>query len=82
MSPWREDCATFLASEQGRAVRVDPNKPTLKASVIKHSKLKHDKPLSNFAFKFNVRRFSKGTRRSRRRRPRWDAWASTPSPTL
>ena len=41
----------------GRAVRVDPIKPTLKAPGIKLLKLKYDKPLSNFAFKFNLRRY-------------------------
>ena len=44
---------------QGRAVQVDPMNPTLKAPVSKRLKLKHDEPLSNFAFKFNLRRFSK-----------------------
>jgi hypothetical protein len=38
-------------------VQVDPIKPTLKAPGIKLSKLKYDKPLSNFAFRFNLRRY-------------------------
>jgi len=40
----------------GRAVQFDPTKPTLKAPGTKRLKLKHDEPLSNFAFKFNSRR--------------------------
>jgi hypothetical protein len=43
---------------RGRAVQVDPIKPTLKAPGIKLLKLKCDKPLSNFAFKFNSRRYT------------------------
>jgi len=41
-------------------VHVDPIKPTLKAPGIKLLKLKYDKPLSNVAFKFNLRRHNKG----------------------
>jgi hypothetical protein len=37
-------------------VQVAPIKPTLRAPGIKLSKLKYDKPISNFAFKFNLRR--------------------------
>ena len=44
---------------QGRAVQVDPIKPTLKAPGIKLLKLKYDKPLTIFAFKFNLRRYNK-----------------------
>jgi hypothetical protein len=40
------------------AVQVDPFKPTLKAPGIKLLKLKNDKPLSKFALKFNLRRYS------------------------
>ena len=36
----------------------DPIKPTLKAPGIKLLKLKYDKPLSNVAFTFNLRRYS------------------------
>jgi len=43
------------------AVQVDPIKPTLKAPGTKRLKLKHDEPLSNFAFKFNLRRYTKET---------------------
>jgi hypothetical protein len=38
-------------------VHVDPIKPTLKAPRTKRLKLKYDEPLSNFAFKFNLRRY-------------------------
>jgi len=40
----------------GRSVQVDPIRPTLKAPGIKLLKVKYDKPLSIFAFKFNLRR--------------------------
>jgi hypothetical protein len=40
-------------------VQVEPIKPTLKAPGIKLLKLKHDEPLSNVAFKFNLRRYTK-----------------------
>jgi lipoate-protein ligase A len=39
-------------------VQVDPIKPTLKAPGTKRLKLKYDDPLSNFAFKFNLRRYT------------------------
>ena len=39
-------------------MQVDPIKSTLKAPGIKLLKLEHDKPLSNFAFKFNLRRYN------------------------
>jgi hypothetical protein len=42
----------------GKAVQVDPFKPTLKAPGIKLLKLKYDKPLSDVAFKFNLRRYT------------------------
>ena len=35
-------------------MQVDPIKPTLKAPVFKRLKLEHEKPLSNFAFNFNL----------------------------
>jgi len=44
----------------GRAVQVDPIKPTLKAPGSKRLKLIFDGPLSNFAFKFNLRRYTWG----------------------
>ena len=42
----------------GRAVQVDPIKPTLKAPGTKRLKLEYDELLSSFAFSFNLRRFS------------------------
>jgi hypothetical protein len=42
------------------AVQLDPIQPTLKAPGIKLLNLKFDKPLSNFAFKFKLRRFVEG----------------------
>jgi hypothetical protein len=47
---------------QGRAVQVDPIKPTLKPPGTKRLKPHYDKPLSTFAFKLNVRRHTKGQR--------------------
>ena len=41
-------------------MQVDPVKPALKAPGIKRLKLEFDEPLSNFAFKFNLRCFSWG----------------------
>ena len=41
----------------GWAVQVDPIRPTLKAPGTKRLKLKYDGPLSNFAFKFKLRRY-------------------------
>ena len=40
-------------------MQVDPIKPTLNAPGTKRLKLKYDEPLSNVAFKFNLRRYSK-----------------------
>ena len=42
---------------RGRAVQVDPLKPTLKAPGIKHLKLNCDNLHPSFAFKFNLRRY-------------------------
>jgi len=41
-------------------VQVDRMKPKLKPPRSKHLKLRCVVPLSNFAFKFNLRRYSKG----------------------
>jgi hypothetical protein len=40
-------------------VQVDPIKPTLKAPGTKRLKLNYEVPLSNFAFKSNVRLYIK-----------------------
>ena len=39
-------------------MQVDPIKLTLKAPGMKLLKLKYDKPLSKFAFKFKLRRYT------------------------
>ena len=49
-----------LALHHGRTVQVDPIKPTLKAPGHMLLKLRRDGSLSNFAFKFNVRRYIMG----------------------
>ena len=49
------------AAAQGRAVQVDPVKPKLKAPGTKRFKLTYHGQLSDFAFKFNLRRFTKAT---------------------
>ena len=38
-------------------MQVDPIKPMLKAPRTKRLNLQYDEPLSNFAFKFNLRRY-------------------------
>jgi len=40
-------------------VQVDPIKPTVKPPGTKNLKLLHDGPPSKFAFKFNLRRYTK-----------------------
>jgi hypothetical protein len=40
-------------------VQVDPVKPKLKPHGTKRLKLKYDKPLSKFAFKFNLHHYNK-----------------------
>ena len=47
--------------QHGRAVQVDPIKPALKAPGTKRLELIYDGPLSNFAFNFNLRRYSTET---------------------
>jgi len=49
--------AAHLAAP-GRAVQVDPIKPMLKAPGTKRLKLNGNELHSNFAFKFNMRRYS------------------------
>ena len=45
-------------ARHGRAVQVDPIKPTLKAPGTKRLKLNVDEPLSSFALNVNLRRYS------------------------
>jgi len=47
------------ALRQGKAVQVDPIKLKLKATGTVRLKLKYDNLLSNYAFKFNLRRSAK-----------------------
>ena len=42
---------------RGRVVQLDPIKPTLKAPGTERLKLQYEELLSNFGFKFNLRRF-------------------------
>ena len=49
----------------GRAVQVDPIKPMLKAPGTILLALRCDEPLSNFAFNFNLRRYTWGATRQR-----------------
>ena len=51
----------------GRAVQVDPIKPTLKAPGTERLNLEYDGPLPNFAFNFDLRRYT-------------SPWCSCPSP--
>ena len=53
---------------RGRAVQVDPVKPTLKAPGTKRLKLEYDEVLSSFAFKSNLRRYTAGNGRRRARK--------------
>jgi hypothetical protein len=46
------------ARARGRAVHVDPIKPTLRAPGSKHLKPKYDEPLLNFAFNSSLRRYT------------------------
>jgi len=54
MTLLRGDCAIPF----GEAVQVDPMKPKLKPPETEHMKLKCDMPLSNFAFNFNLHRYT------------------------
>jgi hypothetical protein len=47
-----------IENRPGEAVQVDPMKPTLKAHGTKRLKLNFDSLLSNFAFEFNLRRYT------------------------
>jgi hypothetical protein len=47
------------AIRQGMAVQVDPTTTKLKPPGTMSLKLRHDEPLSNIAFNFNLRRYTK-----------------------
>jgi hypothetical protein len=55
----RTEAAGARRGVKGRAVQVDPMKPTLKPPRSKRLKLEHEKPLSSVAFNFNLRRYMK-----------------------
>ena len=50
-----------IDSPHGKAVQVDPIKPALKAPGTMRLELIYDGPLSNFAFNFNLRRYTTAT---------------------
>jgi hypothetical protein len=50
--------AAVAAVHPGRPVQVDPIKPTFKAPGTKRLKLKYEELLSNFGFKFSLRRYT------------------------
>ena len=70
------DTKPFVDGTPGRVVQVDSMKPTLKAPGYERLTLKCDDLLSSFAFKFNLRRYTRAPSRrawrsARSRRPRW-----------
>ena len=66
------------AAAEGRAVELDPIKPTLIAPGTNLLTLKYIEPLSTFAFKFNVRHYMKACLPC----PRWRPPTATCSSTL
>ena len=55
---WVEGVSYELQEIFGKAVQVDPMKHMLKPPKTKRLKLKYDELLSNFAFNFNLRRYT------------------------
>jgi hypothetical protein len=55
----------ILYGPNGGAVQVDPIKPTLQAPESKRLILSFDEPLSSFALKFNLRRYTTASRSGR-----------------
>jgi hypothetical protein len=53
--------AATIIPDQGRAVQLDPIKPTLKPPELKRLKVRYVGSLSNFAFKLDLRRYTKGS---------------------
>ena len=53
----RKNVAARVSGSLGRAVLVDPDKPTLKAPGIERLKLQYEELLSYFGFRFNLRRY-------------------------
>ena len=63
------DALNLLRTHHGRVVQVVPMKPMLKALKTMRLKLKCDEPLSSFAFKFNLHRYT--TMRSKTATWKW-----------
>jgi len=55
--PWRA-----AGGGRGRAVQVDPVKPTVKAPGTKRLQVEYDELLSSLAFKFKWRRYNAAAR--------------------
>ena len=56
-----EECEPRIGgdyAQPGKEVQVDPMRPKLKPPGIKRLKLGYDGLLSNFGFKFNLRRYN------------------------
>ena len=68
---WQRRCRDEVLATLGRAVQVDPIKPTLTAPGTKRLKMEFDDLLSSLGFKFNLRRYIWGARTgaARRRHP-------------
>jgi len=69
------------AGVRGKAVHVDPMKPTLKGLETKRFKLKYDKLVSSFAFNFNLRRYSAASSTTATRRACCPASSRRPAKT-
>ena len=65
------------SGKRGRAVQVDPNKPTLKAPGTNRLKLKYDEPLSSFAFILKERPYERDAAHLRLRDAVYDLWTRT-----
>jgi hypothetical protein len=63
---------TFRTLNLGRAVQVDPVKPALKPLGTKRLKLIYDGPLSKFAFKLSLHRYTWARARA------WSGWSWRP----
>ena len=54
-----------VGTSHGGAVQVDPMRPEFKAPGTNLLTLEYDEPLSTFAFKFNLRRYTAATSTAR-----------------
>jgi hypothetical protein len=55
----RNDCPYRPCN--GKAVQIEPIRPTLTGPGIQRLKLQYDEPLSHLAYKFNLRRYTTAT---------------------